>query len=226
MNRRNVIQRAPLLPVAVAAFIVGCRQPVYGPANQVASPTVSRSWDFAEAATGKLPSGWKSVRGAWQTVEEPTAPSRQNVLAQVSREHRGSHFNLAVSEQPLLKDVTITVSYRAVAGQEDQGGGPVWRYQDPNNYYIARENPLEGNYRVYKVVQGRRIQLGSADVKALAGQWHTLEVTMIGDHIECSLNGRKYLDVKDKTFSTAGRAGLWTKADAQTQFDDVNVRGR
>ena len=35
----------------------------------------------------------------------------------------------------------------------DQGGGPVWRYQDANNYYIARMNPLEDNYRVYKVVE-------------------------------------------------------------------------
>lgn len=222
----NALQQSLLLLLVPAALIGGCRQPAYGPANRVASPTASRSWDFADTAVGKLPSGWESVRGTWQIAAEPAAPSPPNVLGQVSREHSGSHFNLAVSEQPLLKDVTVTVSYRAVAGREDQGGGPVWRYRDPQNYYVARENPLEGNYRVYKVVQGRRIQLGSADVKASAGQWHTLEVTMIDEHIECSLNGRKYLDVKDTTFAAAGRVGLWTKADAQTQFDNVNVRGR
>jgi hypothetical protein len=35
----------------------------------------------------------------------------------------------------------------------------VWGYQDANNYYLARLNPLEDNYRVYKVVAGQRIQL-------------------------------------------------------------------
>lgn len=222
----NALQQSLLLLVVPAALTGGCRQPAYGPATQVTSPTKARSWDFAGTAVGKLPPGWESVRGTWQIAAEAAAPSPPNVLGQVSREHSGSHFNVAVTEQPTAKDVTVTLKYRAAGGQEDQGGGPVWRYQDPQNYYVARENPLEGNYRVYKVVQGRRIQLGSADVKAPAGQWHTLEVTMIGDHIECSLNGRKYLDVKDTTFTTGGGVGLWTKADAQTQFDDVNVRGR
>lgn len=48
---------------------------------------------------------------------------------------------------------------------------------------------------------------------------------MTGNHIQCLLDGRKYLDVKDDTFSDAGRVGLWTKADAQTQFDDFEVTG-
>ena len=55
-----------------------------------------------------------------------------------------------------------------MAGKLDQGGGPVWRYQDANNYYVARMNPLEDNYRVYKVVAGKRTQLGSVDVKVPA----------------------------------------------------------
>jgi hypothetical protein len=117
------------------------------------------------------------------------------------------------------------VRSRGVAGREDQGGGPVWRYQDTKNYYIARQNNLEDNYRVYKVVDGRRIQLGTADVTARTGTWHELKVTMADDHIECFFDGKKYLDVKDDTFKKAGKVGLWTKADAQTRFDDFVVEG-
>ena len=40
-------------------------------------------------------------------------------------------------------------------GKLDQGGGLVWRYKDANNYYIARMNPLEDNFRVYKEVAGK-----------------------------------------------------------------------
>ena len=59
---------------------------------------------------------------------------------------------------------------------------------------------------------------------AEAGKWHTLAITMKGDAIKCSLNGKKYLDAYDETFSEAGKVGLWTKADAQTYFDDFQAK--
>jgi hypothetical protein len=36
----------------------------------------------------------------------------------------------------------------------------------------------------------------------------------------------KYPDVKDATFPKAGKIGLWSKADAQSQFDDLALAGR
>jgi len=85
-------------------------------------------------------------------------------------------------------------------------------------------NPLEDNYRVYKVVAGKRIQLGTKEgLKVPEGEWHTLKIKMVGDHIECFLDGKKLLDVRDDTIPKAGQVGLWTKADAQTSFDDFVV---
>jgi hypothetical protein len=98
----------------------------------------------------------------------------------------------------------------------------VWRGKDANNYYVARYNPLEDNYRVYKVEKGYRIQLQNADIKHSDG-WHVLRVTMDGDHIQCYYDGQKYLDVKDSTFLDEGQIGLWTKADAQSHFDDLTI---
>jgi hypothetical protein len=48
---------------------------------------------------------------------------------------------------------------------------------------------------------------------------------MKGDHIECFLDGKKHLDTKDATITKAGKVGLWSKADAQTYFDDFKVSG-
>jgi hypothetical protein len=59
-----------------------------------------------------------------------------------------------------------------------------------------------------------------------AGQWHTLSIKQAGPQIECALNGKKYLEVKDDTFPEVGKVGLWTKADAVTHFDNLNVQGR
>jgi len=46
---------------------------------------------------------------------------------------------------------------------------------------------------------------------------------MKGDQIECYYDGQKYLEHKDSTFVDAGKIGLWTKADAQTEFDDLTL---
>ena len=56
-----------------------------------------------------------------------------------------------------------------------------------------------------------------------SGEWHTIQVVQKGDHIECSLDGKKYLDVKDDAFPKAGKVGLWSKSDAQTYFDNLKV---
>jgi hypothetical protein len=186
----------------------------------------AQSWNFDKDAAGKIAAGWSNASGTWQVAADPTAPSQPNVLAQVSKDHTGSYFNVAIAKEPSLADVTLGARSRGIAGKEDQGGGLVWRYRDLKNYYVARQNNLEDNYRVYKVVNGSRIQLGSADVKAATGTWHALKVTMAGVRIQCFFDGKKYLDVKDGTFKDAGKVGLWTKADAQTHFDDFSIEGK
>ena len=180
------------------------------------------------AKTGELPAGWSMAKtgegpgGDWAVVEDATAPDgkawhRHPTKAPIRL------FCLCIADDTSFKDLDLAVSFKAVAGKLDQGGGPVWRYQDANNYYVARMNPLEDNYRVYKVVNGKRTQLGSADVEFLAGEWRTLRVVHSGDHIRCYLGDRLYLDVKDETFKEAGKVGLWTKADAQTRFAGLRV---
>lgn len=182
-----------------------------------------------EAKVGELPSGWvvaKTGRGpgsVWKVLEDPSAPGGK-AIAQTSAEGPNSLFNLCVAENAKFDDVDLAVSFKAVAGRIDQGGGPVWRYKDADNYYVARMNPLEDNYRVYKVVRGKRLQLGSADVKAPAGQWHTLRIVHVANHIRCYLNGKVCLDVKDDTFKEPGKIGLWTKADAQTSFASLEAK--
>jgi hypothetical protein len=187
---------------------------------------------FAKADAGKRPAGWAAAqtgkgKSEWQVVADDTAPGKTGFALAQTTADKGATFNLCVADQPILKDVDISVAFKAVEGESDRGGGIVWRYQDANNYYIARMNPLEDNFRVYKVVGGKRAkEFQSADVKVLSGEWHTLKVTMTGDHIECFLDGKKYLEAKDDTFTKAGKVGLWTKADAQTRFDQFTATGK
>jgi hypothetical protein len=95
--------------------------------------------------------------------------------------------------------------------------------QDKDNYYIARFNPLEDNFRIYYVLDGARKKLASARVKLPAGKWHTLKIVQNGSRFEGYLNGRKLLNGANNLFTKPGGVGLWTKADAVTSFDDFSV---
>src|SRR5262249_41880044 len=182
-----------------------------------AAETGTTVWNFKEDADGKIAKGFKTEVGEWKVV---TAEG-EKVLAQQAK-NANSIFNLVLVTDSRAKDVDLSVRLKAVAGETDQGGGVVWRAKDKGNYYLARYNPLEDNFRVYKVENGKRSMFQNADIKATPG-WHTLRATMKGNAIECYYDGKKYLEHKDTTFADAGMIGLWSKADAQSYFDDLTL---
>jgi hypothetical protein len=113
---------------------------------------------------------------------------------------------------------------RADKGRVDQGGGLIWRVLDANNYYVTRFNPLEQDFRVYRVKDGVREQIQAlGELPYRSTEWFTIEVEMRGDHITCVLNGREKLDVHDSTFAAAGGIGVWSKADSQCSLGGVYV---
>lgn len=181
-------------------------------------------WNFDTDKTGVVAQGFLNEAGEWKVETDKTAPSPPHVLTQLAKSS-GSTYNLILVSNTNYQDVDISVMMKALAGKMDQGGGVVWRAKDAKNYYIARYNPLEENYRVYIVEKGQRTQLQSADIKYTEG-WHRLRVTMSGHQIQCYYDGQKYLEAEDSTFKEAGKIGLWTKADAQTLFDDLTVSGK
>jgi hypothetical protein len=188
---------------------------------------------FGKDDVGKLPAAWKADHAGtgkgsvWKVVEDDTAPSRAGyVLAQTAASPK-EFINLCVANDTHYQDVGVSVAFKAVRGTNNLGGGVVWRYQDHHNYYLARMNLREDNFRLYKVVSGRRIELGTQDdLIRSTDEWHTLRIEMRGDHIECYLNGKKHLEAKDSTFKRAGKVGLWTKGSSQPHFDEVQIRAR
>ena len=133
-------------------------------------------------------------------------------------------FNLCVKTKAIFgASVAVSVALKPIEGKDDQGGGVVWLYQDANNYYITRYNPLEDNFRVYKVVAGKRRQLATIENIAKIPGWHTIHVTHAGKNITCTLDNKHRLNVTDDTFQKPGPVGMWTKADAQTHFDQFNA---
>ena len=192
-------------------------------------PTAGRRWNFDKDPVGATPADWLVKQNnptkelaKWTVEADSGAASKPNVL-NVKTENGNATFNLLLNQKAIYRDVNLMVKIRGNTGQDDQGGGLVWRCHDENNYYLCRINPLESNFRVYKVVDGRRIQLQSADFETPTGKWFTLRVRMKGNEIACYCDGKKWLEVRDDTFKGAGMIGLWTKSDACSSFDNLRA---
>ncbi len=181
-------------------------------------------------AIGSLPADWEvaETNGAgtptgWEIIADSTAADGQKALGITRTQNAGRTFNMLVHRNISVGDTLFRVKVKALSGKEDQGGGPVWRYQDNNNYYIARWNPLENNFRLYVVKDGKRKQLGSVDIKTDPAAWHTIQIDHSKDLIRASFDKDHFIEVRDNTLSRIGRIGLWTKADAATAFDSLQI---
>ncbi len=64
------------------------------------------------------------------------------------------------------------------------------------------------------------------DAPVALGEWHTFRVDFQDETIRVSLNGKTYIDLKSDKIAGAGKAGVWTKADSVTLFDDFVVEGK
>jgi hypothetical protein len=188
---------------------------------------------FDSAQLGKAPEGWTVAMtnggGAprWEIRKDTTAPTQPYVLAQTSNDTAGDRCPLAIFDALSVRDVDVSVRIKPVAGHENQAGGVVWRYRDPNNYYVARENALTKNVAIYRVVNGASHEIANAvphDIEP--NTWHILKVTARGDRFQVYLNHRRILQAQDKTFRAPGKVGVWTSADSITYFDDFRVYPR
>ncbi|HKG67298.1 MAG TPA: hypothetical protein VKA92_00400 [Segetibacter sp.] len=182
---------------------------------------------FEESAEGSLPRDWAAPTGKWLVVTE-----ENNKVLKQSAANSGSTFNICVNDKLRYQDLNLQVKLKATAGKEDQGGGLVWRYTDKNNYYIVRANPLEGNVVLYKVENGKRKDLpleGKGRTYGMhtpmqTAKWHTIKVNIQGNMFTVLFDGKELYKVKDDTFKEGGLVGVWTKADAQTYFDDLSIQ--
>ena len=209
-----------------------------GDALLLSFPASAQVVGFDNSVPGKLPTGWTVAMthdGApprWEIVRDQSAPSPPYVLAQVSRDSTAGRFPLAIWDATKIRDGEVSVVFKTVDGAVDQAAGIVWRYQDPNNYYIVRANALENNIVLYKVENGIRLSIAPKGLPSRSygvkrqipkGQWNTLRIAFTDSSFTVFLNGERLFETEDRTFTQAGKTGLWTKADSLTYFDEFTI---
>lgn len=158
-----------------------------------------------------------------KALQSSRVPSGPHVFAQLKNGGYTTDYNIVLVGDTTATDFDLKVSFLPIAGKADMGGGLVWRAKDHQNYYITRANPLEQNIRIYRVVNGVRYELENFNHIISVKTWHTLMVVARGSRFQIFLDEQSVLDVRDETFQAGGKIGLWTKADAVTFFDDLQL---
>jgi hypothetical protein len=206
----------------VAFFCVSC-------SSSGGGTPLSTGFEETAGPVARPPAGWTMGENkgtgkpaAWVVVRDESAPRDPHVLL-VRTENIEKTFNWCLAPGTYGADVEASVLVKPLSGHDDQGGGLMWRVQDAENYYVARWNPLENNVRLYFVKDGLRTKFGDAEVIATPG-WKRMSVRAVGDRFEVWFDGKRVIDERDDAFSKGGRVGLWTKADACTQFDDFEAK--
>jgi Domain of Unknown Function (DUF1080) len=189
-------------------------------------PSVTAEADVRFDFTKPL-AGWETVDGQWAIEDVPGAIQGKALVQRAI----SNSFNVIVAPGGPYINMDVSVRFKPISGREDASGGIVFRFAD-GRYYLIRANALEDNFNLYyfdrsawfTFLTGGRFEITGASTKAPAlGAWHTLRIAAQGDHIEGWLNGQRLIDHHDSRF-TAGRVGLWTKADSITAFDSLVVR--
>jgi hypothetical protein len=195
--------------------------------------------DFDKAAVGIAPADWsyavthRGEPGRWVVQPDGSAPSPPNVLAQLSADRFPFRNALALYDKGYCKNGDLSAEMKIVSGNATQTGGLVWRYQDPNNYYLLSISADKDTIAAVKLADGRPTPIArlgpglkafQVSHKIEPQEWNVLRVTFRDTHMTVYFDHRKVMDVEDSTFLKPGKTGLWTRGDTVAYFDNFRIK--
>lgn len=186
------------------------------------------SLDFETFAPGALPPALEVTRSneaapTWSIQEV----EGDRVLAQEGL--RG--WETVIIPGTAFGDLRLSGKIKATGARRVQGF--IWRYQDPDNFFVIRSGgDAEGGeipeVRVDLFYKGKRVPLGgNTRVENFdVGQWHTLTVEHEGPRIRLFLDGRQVHEIVDaywcQLLPEKGALGFYTFR-SQALFDDLQA---
>ncbi|HNV25242.1 MAG TPA: hypothetical protein PKI21_03200 [Nitrospira sp.] len=203
---------------------------VLGAEETESTPQHQRQWMFDSSSPGTLPGSYVvgtlfdgRPAGEWKILITDRAKSASQVLAQLQPKGTDQTHKLLLLEGTESTNIDVEVSYLAVAGKADLGGGLLWRAKDDRNYYLLRASLVEQKIRLYRVVNGVQQIVKQIDRPLPATGWHKLRIVQRGCEMKALFDEAVLFRACD-TMYVSGRIGLWTKADAVTYFDDLTLK--
>src|SRR5258708_21701977 len=122
-----------------------------------------KTFNFDADDAGKAPAGFTSYAsgggpaGKWVVTEMNDAASGKHVVVQTDADKTDTRFPVLIADGGEYGDLDVSMKAKAISGKIDQGMGLVFRFRDPQSYYIVRATALEDNFRLYRIVNGKQL---------------------------------------------------------------------
>ncbi|MCF7876219.1 DNRLRE domain-containing protein [Candidatus Bipolaricaulota bacterium] len=160
-------------------------------------------------------SGWKTVNGNWRV--------QNGRLVQLSNYSEGWPTGGTYAYTGSSNWRNYSLSAR-VMSEDDDKIGFVFRYLNPDNYYIfSWQKDWGSRMRFTKIVDGEGTELARNDLGYQQGKWYDLKVKVAGDKMIAYLDGKEVLSATDDSL-TRGQAGLYCHGNQGSYFDDFLVK--
>ena len=182
MKPPNFHSIKPILAAAALACAVACAGSVGYTQTGAIMIAIDKMTPGASPADFEFARTGQGGPGQWAVVADTSAAAGL-AIEQTSTDRTDYRFPLAIYQPVSASDVDVTVRFKAVDGKVDQAGGVAVRLSDADNYYVVRANALEDNVRFYRVVEGRREQLGGVNTRVTANEWHQLGLRAEGQRV-------------------------------------------
>jgi pyruvate,water dikinase len=137
--------------------------------------------------------------------------------------HAHYYFPIAIAKDGALSEGTIQVRIMVEGGCLDRSGGLAFGVKDAGNYFVLALDALQNRFTLFHFVNNRPTKRADCDSPIERDRWYLVRVDIAGHEI------RGYLDDKLMIEFTAesrieGYAGLWTKSDSKTFFDELEIK--
>ena len=229
--------------VTRAAFAAG-NQPAVEPATTAVAPASSeapksdgaKTWDFDHDRGYLMPQDWTAVSGKWQVLIDPDAASQPNTLGLpgygLPRTKQmmlwidsffTTHYLLAISnDSTAYSDFSYESAFKLWGGAWGSYAGLVFRYTDPQNYYVLRAAFPKDHLALYQMKGGHLDLIKEVTAALEFGRWYTLKIDAKGGNFTAYLDGKQMFEAHDDTIAT-GRIGVWSQNDSRASFDNIKL---
>jgi hypothetical protein len=144
-------------------------------------------------------------------------------LVEQSRKADPNRYPLCIADLPVAKNAEVELSFVIHAGVIARAAGIVLRFADPQDYYVAEADALDGVVRLSRVVNGERRQIAARAAPLAVAQAHSLKVKAVEASFSVFLDGKFLFETHDSALSAPGRFGIGSRADSATGFGDLFI---
>jgi hypothetical protein len=156
----------------------------------------------------------------WAVVPDTTASSGTAIehARSVPAEAAGA---LAICRSARLGNGDISLRFKVLSGESNEGVGLALRMATPEDYYLVKADAHRDRALLLLVKNGTAEEIVGVDADVAVDAWHTLSVRAQDESFTVYLDGTWIFTGYDKALPHAGRIALWSEPGGITRFDRI-----